>query len=394
MGRIRKGFAFSGLCYIQRPSTRKCDRLPGTNLAGNGEGLMTDNKLENLRGKIDELDLQILDLLNRRMTHSVAIGRLKASGNQNALDSVREEEILRRLKERNSGPILNQTLEAVYREIFSGSRALQAPLTIAYLGPPGTHTHNAALKRFGNSHLFLPCSTIREIFDEIGRTAADFGVVPVENSIEGSVRETLDALMSSEIGICGEIILHIRHSLVNLSGRIEDIRNVVSHPQALAQCRQWLTRRLPGVALQETSSTAKAAEMALQDRETAAVAGETIAEKLGLRVVSRDIQDTPENITRFLVLGRGKPAATGFDRTSIVFRHEINLSRIESRPDRGGIPWKYAFFVDLAGHRDEPRVVACLKETDNLGTMMKILGSYPVDSSGANSKSISDVSGV
>ena len=363
---------------------------------------MTDDKLENLRAKIDELDLQILDLLNRRMTHSVAIGRLKASGNQNALDSVREEEILRRLKEHSAGPILDQTLEAVYREIFSGSRALQAPLTIAYLGPPGTHTHNVALKRFGNSHSFLPCSTVREIFDEIGRTVADFGVVPVENSIEGSVRETLDALMSSEIGVCGEIIQHIRHALVSLSGRMEDIRTVVSHPQALAQCRQWLNRRLPGVALQETSSTAKAAEIALKNRETAAVAGETIAEKLGLRVVSRDIQDIPENITRFLVLGREKPAVTGFDRTSIVFRtedkpgalfkileifarHEINLSRIESRPDRGGIPWKYAFFVDLAGHRDEPRVAACLKEIDNLRTMVKVLGSYPVDSSAANS---------
>ena len=242
---------------------------------------------------------------------------------------------------------------------------------------------------------------MREVFEELGRTAADFGVVPVENSIEGSVRETLDALMSSEIGICGEIVLHIRHALMSLSGRMEDIRTVVSHPQALAQCRQWLNRHLPGIALQETSSTAKAAEIALQNPETAAVASETIAKKLGLKVINRDIQDMPDNITRFLVLGREKPAATGDDRTSIVFwtedtpgalfkileifaRHEINLSRIESRPDRGGIPWKYAFFVDLAGHRDEPKVAACLKEIDSLRTMVKILGSYPIHSSAAN----------
>jgi len=362
---------------------------------------MTDDKLENLRAKVDELDLQILDLLNRRMSLSLAIGRLKAAENQNALDVVREEEILRRLKAHSAGPILEETLEAVYREILSGSRALQLPLTIAYLGPPGTHTHDAALKRFGNSHSFLPCSSVREVFEELGRTAADFGVVPVENSIEGSVRETLDSLMSSEIGICGEIVLHIRHALMSLTGRIEDVRTVVSHPQALAQCRQWLNRRLPGIALQETSSTAKAAEIALQNPETAAVAAETLAKKLGLNVISRDIQDVPENITRFLVLGREKPVATGFDRTSLVFwtedtpgalfkilkmfaRHEINLSRIESRPDRGGIPWKYAFFVDLAGHRDEPRVASCLKEIDNLRTMVKILGSYPIDSSAAN----------
>ena len=210
--------------------------------------------------------------------------------------------------------------------------------------------------------------------------------------------------MDSEIGICDEIVLHIRHALMSLNGRMDEIRTVVSHPQALAQCRQWLNRRLPGIALQETSSTAKAAEIALQNPKTAAVAGESLAKKLGLDVISSDIQDMPENITRFLVLGREKPAATGYDRTSLIFwtedtpgalfkileifaRHDINLSRIESRPDRGGIPWKYAFFVDLGGHRDEPRVAACLNEIDNLRTMVKILGSYPIHSSAAKSTS-------
>ncbi|HTY23954.1 MAG TPA: prephenate dehydratase [Desulfomonilaceae bacterium] len=356
---------------------------------------MVDEKLDDLRSKIDDLDLRILDLLNQRMTLSLEIGSLKAAEKQNAVDRVREEEIIRRLAEHNAGPILHETLVAVYQEIFSGSRALQTSLTIAYLGPPGTHTHEAALKRFGNSHLFSSCSSVKEVFDEVDRATADFGVVPVENSIEGSVRETLDSLMTSRIGICGEISLRIRHALMNLSGKTEDIRLVVSHPQALAQCRQWLNRRLPEIPVQETSSTAKAAEMTLRDSGTAAVANESVAKRLGLHIISGDIQDMPENFTRFLVLGALKSAATGRDRTSIVFwtedrpgalfnileafaRHNINLSRIESRPDRGTVPWKYAFFVDLEGHQDEPRVATCLKEIEGLRTMVKILGSFPV----------------
>jgi chorismate mutase/prephenate dehydratase len=362
---------------------------------------MTEEKLEDLRARIDELDLQILDLLNKRMSLSQIIGRLKAAENQSALDLVREEEILRRLEALNSGPMLRVTLDAIYREIFSGSRALQSPLTIAYLGPPGTHTHNAALKRFGNSHSFLPCFTVKEIFEEISRTEADYGIVPVENSVEGSVRETLDALMTSEIQICGEIALPIRHALLNRSGRMEDIQTVSSHPQALAQCRQWLNRHLPKNTILETSSTGKAAERAQQNPETAAVAHEAVAEIIGLKVIKRNIQDMQDNITRFLVLGRGKPAATGNDRTSIIFwtknrpgalfkilqafaAREVNLSRIESRPDRGSVPWEYAFFVDLEGHRDEPKVSTCLKDIEGQGTVVKILGSYPIHSYTSN----------
>ena len=200
--------------------------------------------------------------------------------------------------------------------------------------------------------------------------------------------------MTSEIHICGEIALPIRHTLLNLSGRMEDIQTVSSHPQALAQCRQWLNRHLPKITIRETSSTAKAAQMAQQNSETAAVAHEAIAEMMGLKVIKRNIQDTQDNITRFLVLGREKPAISGHDRTSIIFwtknrpgalfkileafaGREINLSRIESRPDRGSVPWEYAFFVDLEGHRDESKVSACLKEIEEQGTVVKILGSYP-----------------
>ncbi len=363
---------------------------------------MTDEKLEDLRAKIDGLDLQILDLLNNRMNLSVSIGLLKAAENQDAIDFVREEEILRRLEAHNSGPMRQETLKAIYREIFSGSRALQSPLRIAYLGPPGTHTHNAVLKKFGNSHSLLACSNVREIFEEVSRAEADFGVVPVENSVEGSVRETLDALIVSGVRICGEIVLPIRHALLNLSGRMETIQTVASHPQALAQCRQWLNQHLPSIRTLETSSTAKAAEKALENPETAAVANEAIAQTTALKVIKRHIQDVQDSVTRFLVLGRMKPAITGDDRTSIIFwtknkpgalfnileafaGREINLCRIESRPVRGSVPWEYAFFVDLEGHRDDPNVSACLKEIEERGTEVKILGSYPVQSYAGNS---------
>ena len=365
---------------------------------------MSNEKLGDLRAKIDELDLQLLNLLNQRMGVSLEIGRLKTAENQNTLDRVREEEILERLKSLNFGPILLDTLDAVYREIFSGSRALQRPLTIAYLGPAGTHTHDAVLQRFGTSHPLSPCTSVREVFEQVAREMADFGVVPVENSIEGSVRETLDSLMTTTTVICGEIHLRIRHALVTVADQMGDIRRVISHPQALAQCRQWLARNLPGVGLQESSSTAKAAEMALLDSSTAAIASENTSKRLGLKVIIKDIQDIPENFTRFLVLGRIKPAVTGRDKTCMVFwtedrpgalynilkgfsMHDINLSRIESRPDRGAGPWKYAFFVDLEGHSDEKRVATCLKEIEMTGTRVKVLGSFPVDLSAVGESS-------
>jgi chorismate mutase/prephenate dehydratase len=358
---------------------------------------MSQTDIQDLRDKIDNIDREILDLLNKRMTISEQIGVIKADVGRDVIDTAREREILKKLESMNTGPLPEKTLRGIYREIFSGSRALQSPVTVAFLGPDGTYTHEAALERFGYSASYSPCSTVAEIFREVEQGGGRFGVVPVENSIEGSVRATLDELMSSSVGACGEISLQISHALVNRSGKLEAVRRVVSHPQALAQCRQWLAARLPGIPLEEASSTAKAAEQAMEDHAVAAVANERVSVRLGLQVVRRGIQDRAENITRFLVLGSLFPPPTGRDKTSIVFwtedrpgslfkilekfaAYELNLSRILSRPDRGAMPWKYAFFVDLEGHRDDPNVARCLKELATRDTMVKILGSFPIHS--------------
>jgi len=356
---------------------------------------LNKHDFENVRGQIDRVDREILELLNRRMALSEEIGRLKATQGHEVVDSDREEAILRDLISLNPGPLPEKTLRAVYREIFSGSRALQMPLTVAFLGPAGTYCHEAAAAKFGDSASFIPCSTVAEVFEEVNRGGVTFGVVPGENSIEGSVRETLDMLMTSPTGICGEISLRISHALMNRSGRTEDIRTIISHPQALAQCRQWLKGRFPGALLQESSSTAHAAEKAVEDAAVAAIANESLAKRFGLQAIRRGIQDKEENITRFLILGDLRPMRTGNDKTAIVFwaedrpgslysllekfaRYEINLTRIESRPDKGAMPWKYAFLVDLEGHRDDPKIAECLKELSSRSVMVKVLGSFPI----------------
>lgn len=355
---------------------------------------MSKEDLDTLRQSIDRIDRAIVELLNERMVASAAIGSIKALHSREVIDTAREEAILQRLIALSQGALPEKTLRAIYREIFSGSRALQYPLTIAFLGPQGTYSHEAALERFGDSVSYLPCHTVADVFQEVAQGAVSFGVVPVENSIEGSVRETLDLLMTSPVNVCGEIPLKIVHALMNRSGRLEEIRTIASHPQALAQCRQWLMGRFPGIPLLETSSTAQAAQKAMEDPGVAAIANERLAFIVGLRNIRRGIQDKASNITRFLLLGDVRPAATGADRTSVIFWtedkpgalyrilekfsvHGINLSRIESRPDRGDMPWKYAFFVDLEGHRDDPTIQECLTELSGRDTVVKILGSFP-----------------
>lgn len=356
---------------------------------------MTDERIEELRDRIDHIDQEILDLLNKRMAIAETIGGIKEAHGRDVIDMRREEDVLARLLSQNSGLVAERALIAIYREIFSASRSLQRPLTVAYLGPEATYTHEASLERFGQAASYVECGTVSEIFELVEQDGARFGVVPIENSIEGSVRETLDLLMMSKTTACGEISLQISHCLVNLTGNIEDIGRIVSHPHALAQCRQWLASHLPGTPLGETSSTARAAQSAGQDKTVAAIANERAAIRFGLQVIRRGIQDKLENITRFLVLGSLKPAPTGKDRTSLVFwtedrpgalyrilekfaRHGLNLSRILSRPDRNATPWKYAFFVDVEGHKDDPQVSQCLKELASRHTTVKVIGSFPI----------------
>jgi chorismate mutase / prephenate dehydratase len=355
---------------------------------------MTSSTIDGLRAEIDALDATILKLLNQRMSLSRQIGQSKNSLGQCVFDPDREARVLARLIDLNDGPLPEISLRAIYREIFSGSRLLQEPITVAFLGPAGTYTHEAARERFGRSLPFIACESITEVFHEVGQSTAQYGVVPIENSIEGSVSETHDMLMTSTVGVCGEISIRISHTLMNLSGEMEDVKIVMSHPQALAQCRLWLARKLPGIPLQETSSTAAAAEKAGADSRVAAIASETLGTELGLKVLRKGIQDRQENITRFLVLGTLKPRRTGKDRTSIVFWTEnepgalfrilekfskrgINLSRIESRPEKGSMPWRYAFFVDLDGHRDDPEISECLEEIIRENSMVKVIGSFP-----------------
>jgi len=355
-------------------------------------------ELESIRSRIDEIDAEILKLLNRRMSLAVEIGNIKAVEDKPVIDWQREREILERLVNRNGGPLPDSALRGIFREIFSGSRSLQQKLNVAYLGPEGTHSHEAALRHFGESTRYTPCQDLAMTFDEVSSGRADFAVVPAENSAEGSVRESLDLLLQSNAKICGEFRHEIRHFLANQSGQLEDVKRVVSHPQALAQCRAWLSSHLPNAVLEETTSTARAAERATGDRDLAAVAGERAAGFFGLRIIHRDIQDRSDNITRFFVLGRTNSPPTGSDRTSLVFwvknrpgalaevleviaGHGINVTKIESRPQRGSKAWEYSFFVDLVGHCDDLSVSNCLDEMDKKAVRVKIFGSYPIQDS-------------
>jgi chorismate mutase / prephenate dehydratase len=316
---------------------------------------------------------------------------------KDVIDLSREEQILNKLVNNNAGPLLEKTLRAVYREIFSGSRALQQPEIVAFLGPEGTYSHDAAATRFGESAIYLPCLTITEVFARIEDGAALYGVVPMENSLEGSVRETLDQLMVRSIHISGEFSMRISHAVMNKTGRAEDIKQIASHPQALAQCRGFLNRHFPGIPLLETTSTARAAEMALKDSGIAAIGSERLSDT-GLQILNRNIQDHTGNITRFIILGRIKRPPSGKDKTSLIFwtedkpgalfeilekfaQHNINLSRIESRPDRGIMLWKYTFFVDLEGHVEDPNVAACLEDIGSAASYVKVLGSFPIQKS-------------
>jgi len=345
------------------------------------------------RLRINELDNQILQLLTQRAEAALQIGDLKRREDAPVYVPEREAEILRRLTASNPGPLPAEAIAAVWREILSGCRALEATPTVAYLGPQATFTHQAARERFGSAASYRPSRSIAEVFDEVERELADVGVVPVENSTEGAVNVTLDRLIASDAVICGELRLEIAQQLLSRAGELGAVKRVLSHPQALAQCRGWLATHLADVPTEEVASTAAAAELAGADVALAAIASALAGELYGVPVLRARIEDNPHNSTRFLVIGRRPGGPTGRDKTSILFamrnepgslyrileplaRAKLNLTKIESRPAKHG-PWEYVIFVDLEGHRDTPEVAPVLAEIGERTLYLKILGSYP-----------------
>ncbi|TMQ17196.1 MAG: prephenate dehydratase [Candidatus Rokuibacteriota bacterium] len=345
------------------------------------------------RSRISELDNQILNLLNQRAEAALQIGDLKRRQDAPSYVPEREASILSRLAASNRGPLTAEAVLAIWREILSACRALEAPVTVAYLAPPATFTHQAARERFGEAVTYHASRSIADIFEDVERGRAQFGVVPVENSIEGAVNVTLDRLLESDLKICGELTLEIGQCLLSRAGELREIKRVLSHPQGLAQCRGWLAANLPDVPVEETNSTAGAAELAANDPTLAAIASAMAGRMYGVPVLRERIEDNRQNTTRFLVIGRYNPGPSGRDKTSILFampnqpgalyrilepfaRVGLNLTKIESRPTKRE-RWDFVMFVDFEGHRETPIVAGALSEIAERTRFLKILGSYP-----------------
>jgi chorismate mutase/prephenate dehydratase len=353
-----------------------------------------DAALAALRSAIDRVDREILGCLNERARLVQEVGATKRVAGAAVYQAARERDLALALEAANPGPFPTAAIRAVFREIVSGTRSLEARLRIAFLGPEGTFSHLAAREIFGAEAEFLPESSIPNVFAAVERGAVDHGVVPVENTTEGVVTQTLDSFVESELPICAEAVLPIQLCLASRSGRLEDVRRVASHPQPLAQCRAWLDQKLPGAERLEVASTVAAAELAAREADVAAVGSRLGAELLGLQVAAAGIQDRRDNSTRFLVVGGREPEPSGCDLTSVVFtvrkaeagalhrllepfaRHGVNLTSIQSRP-RKGTPWEYVFFIDLEGHRSEPAVAAALDDAGRVAHSARVLGSFP-----------------
>ena len=354
---------------------------------------MDEKKLQDLRQEIDSLDDRILELLNQRAEVVIAVGKTKDDSQGVYYVPSREKAIFERLISKNDGPFPNEGIRRVFREIISASLSLEQPMKVAFLGPQATYTHVAAMRQFGLSAQLVPLKSIPSIFDEVSRGRASYGVVPVENSNEGVVTHTLDMFMSSDLKVIAEVLLPVSHDLLNLSGQLSDIRKVVSHPQAIGQCRDWLEENLPDIPLVDASSTANAAQLAAEDASVAAIASESAASFYGLRVVKHSIEDNPNNFTRFLVIGPEIQGPSGNDKTSVMFsvkdkagvlyhmlepfsKRDINLAKIESRPMKGKA-WEYIFFLDMVGHVEDSTIAEALEELKTHCQFLKVLGSYP-----------------
>ncbi len=349
--------------------------------------------LSQIRKKIDEFDRKIIGLLNDRTRLVLEVGKMKEKSGQEVYAPEREVEIYQRIDEEGSeGPLPKGALKSIYREIMSASLALEKTPTISYLGPEATFTHLASLSKFGSSVRYVPASSIYEVFREVEQKRADYGVIPVENSIEGAVTHSLDMFVDSDLKICSEILFSISHNLMSTSD-LKSIRRVYSNPQVFGQCRMWLESNLPRVELVETSSTTAAAQRAQKEDASAAIASKLAGTIYNLPILAEGIQDFAQNVTRFLVISRQIPPATRKDKTSMVVsvkdkigalyemlypirRYGINMTKIESRPSKKKA-WDYYFYIDFEGHVDNPKVKKMLKEIETKVKFLKVLGSYP-----------------
>lgn len=349
--------------------------------------------LKNLRDKIDALDKKITVLLSERAQLTVRIAQAKKKKGLSIYAPDRERDVLRKLSVHNQGPLSARALQAIYREIMSASLALEKDLKIAYLGPAASFSNLAALKRFGSQVGYVPCGSIAAVFTEVERGNVDYGVVPIENSVEGAVTHTLDMFIDSDLRICAQVLLDVSHNLLSRSP-MNKVKRVYSNPQVFGQCRLWLKENLPNAQLIEVSSTTRAAQIAGRQKNAAAIASALAAKVYALKVVASAIEDSVHNITRFLVISNASAARTGSDKTSVVFsikdrvgalhdmlvpfkKYKLNLTKIESRPSKKKA-WDYYFFIDLEGHLDDPAVRTALAELESKCRFMKVLGSYPL----------------
>ena len=352
-----------------------------------------NESVDALRQKIDQIDAKVVNLLNDRAALAQRIGRSKSLSSQEVYVPHREKEVLRRISESNRGPLSAEAIRAVFREIISGCRALEGPLNVSFFGAEATYTHLAAREKFGTAANLTPTASITEVFQEVTQGRAAYGVVPIENSTEGVVAHTLDSLVESDLKICAEIFLDIHHNLLSRTGNPADVQKIISHPQALAQCRGWLASHFAAVPVEEVASTAHAAIRATADDKLAAISSAMAKEIYDLKVVAANIEDQSTNITRFLVIGKTASRPSGDDKTSVVFsvqdkpgvlhrmlqpfaRSRINLTKIESRPIKNK-PWEYMFFLDLRGHREQSAVSRAIGRLEKNCLFLKILGSYP-----------------
>ena len=353
------------------------------------------NDLKQLRDRIDALDEKILRLFNERAAIAIDVAEAKRAQGEtgNFYRPEREADVLRHVIDKNDGPLKDADVAHLFRALMSACLSAEAPLTIGFLGPEGTFSHAAALKHFGYAVNISPLSSIDDVFREVEAGAVNFGVVPIENSTEGVVSNTLDNFIDSPLKVCGEVPLRIHHDLLTTSDSLNTIHRVYSHQQSLAQCRRWLTANLPHVEQINVSSNAEAARRAAEDMTAAAIAGEQAGELYELPSLVSNIEDDPNNTTRFLVIGQIDTHATGEDKTSIMVssrneagalyklleplaRHKVSMSKIESRPSHRGL-WEYVFFLDIDGHISDPAIAEVLEEISQQAVMLKSLGSYP-----------------